>query len=772
MTIPLASNFPDSFDTNTNLYEVHDSLRLILAEDYNPGDTTISWVGDLRVASLFPANGIITLTEQCSDVDRRAISFHYTNIDFTTNTFGGLELLPEFIDDTTKPKRLTHITLNVVDRHHNTIKEAIIAIEEFVGVKGTIDSQPFGETMEGRINFLRRLVLVPRAWFTVNKRIGLVPLEVEFTDLSFRLATDGETGPITYVWDFGDNTSSSISMISSIEVTDVVPDVDNVVVTDLDGGSVIKTYHSPGTYDVTLTVSNNFGSNTITMPAIVNARLESPDEAVINFLPNSEQNITTTGTPVGGPFVVTPVIRTPVETLINIEVPQGRNTNIVDEDVSFAGELLDAEGNAIDPIIEYTWSFADDLPHSNSNEATASYSLGGLYDMKLRVDTESGSYRITTYEDAIDVVEKTNLWYWVYTSSTSNIVRAYEFGLLNETFKVGSVNTLSLNSNDSFLDSVPEEETQKREFRKNVFFAPRGSVFSGTGGSGFLFWASGRDEGDARSTEKIYSREFKGFELGGISEYAVRPDITSQPWNWAGINFDDSSYFLFGNHLTEPAPFTSPVHNNVTSYNLLTQTINSNSFDETADFANGAQEILQNIAQYDSGGDPTYGEFTVYRTASKDDTGYILRNDTVGPFFKLKSFYRTEGIAGDPVQSVRKLADIGGPTKVEGELTDLQLGIYFFNNSGSIAVYGDQVGTWTTSGPGINSVSFRSLQDTTQNGFDDPENTLLVASDGDRRAYITFDYSPNVFLKFNEIDQTFTTLGARPTGSQWLMSVY
>ncbi|GAI56016.1 unnamed protein product, partial [marine sediment metagenome] len=58
------------------------------------------------------------------------------------------------------------------------------AVEEFVGVKGTIDSRPFGATMEGRINFLHRVALQPKAWFSVNKRVGVAPFTPVFTDLS------------------------------------------------------------------------------------------------------------------------------------------------------------------------------------------------------------------------------------------------------------------------------------------------------------------------------------------------------------------------------------------------------------------------------------------------------------------------------------------------------------------------------------------------------------------------------------------------------------
>ena len=154
--LPEVSNFPDSFDSNENLYLVHDSLRLRLAEDYNPGDTTITVEGDPDVFLQFPNTGILTLTEQCSDIEERAISFYYTGKG--TNTFTGLSLLPTF-PDVVKPKRITNVTQNVMASHHNALKDALIAIENFVGVKGTIDTRPLGETMEGRINFLRKLVL-------------------------------------------------------------------------------------------------------------------------------------------------------------------------------------------------------------------------------------------------------------------------------------------------------------------------------------------------------------------------------------------------------------------------------------------------------------------------------------------------------------------------------------------------------------------------------------------------------------------------------------
>ena len=79
--IPTSSNFPTSLDSDDNLFVVHDSLRLRLSEDYNPGDTSIKVEGDFLNISRWPNTGLITLTDQCNDLENRAISFYYNSID-------------------------------------------------------------------------------------------------------------------------------------------------------------------------------------------------------------------------------------------------------------------------------------------------------------------------------------------------------------------------------------------------------------------------------------------------------------------------------------------------------------------------------------------------------------------------------------------------------------------------------------------------------------------------------------------------------------------
>ncbi len=771
--IPESSLYPDEFDTENNLYVVHDGLRLRLSEDYNPGDTSITVEGDFVTLSKFPTTGQVTLTEQCSDVDLRAISFYYSEVDLETWQFKGLELLSGFTD-VVKLKRITNITQNVMEDHHNNLKNALINTQEFVGVKGTEDTEPFGSTLEGRTNFLRRLVLTPRAWFSVDKRVGLVPFEVEFTEKSFRLGTDGTAGEVTLTWDFGDSDTSIISLVSIISVTDEVPDgYENYLVLDEDGGKVIKTYNNPGLYSVSLTVRNDFGEDTVVFEDLIQARVEAPDDAVIRFTPVTTYQSTIAGSPVDGPYVTPPRIRSPINELITIEIPEGENA--ATPNISFGGELLNESGVPFDPITSYTWGLSDDLLHGTGRVTKALYSSGGVYDLQLRTDTEFGGYRITTYEDSIDIVENTNLWLW--THSNASTVKHYEYGLISETFKTGA-GPLTVIRDDSFLDSVPASEAEddetvrerlKREFGKNVGFSKRGTVTSGRQGNSLLYWASGRSESELPADETIEVREFNGFN----GTYITRDSI-SRPWNWVDFSSNSRSYFALGGT-------TDPVLPNVSPTNLYSQTLNlttlsvsipsAPSFDST-NLLGGATELMENVSVFDDDGVTKYGHMSVYRSAVKDNVGYMSRNDGVGTFFRIKSFYRLEGTVGTPFQTFRKLQDIQGPTKAECEMTNLINGIYLLNNSGSISSWNDTSDTWATGGPGINSVAYRSLQDTTITGFDSPKNSLLLTSDGDRRAYISFDYSKNAFLKFNQIDLTFSSLGERPEGEQFIMEIY
>jgi len=703
MTIPNGTNFPEALDDDASLFLVHDSLRAQLVEDYNPGDTSITITGKTDVISKFPANGLITLTEQCSEPENRAISFFYGSR--TDTTFDELELLPGF-PDVVKPKGITNVTQNVMARHHNNLKDALIAIENFIGVEGTIDVRPFGSTLEGRLNFLRKLVLTPRAWFSADRRIGVVPLTVTFTDESFR-------NPTFFLWDFGDGSGPS----SIISASTTVPSTESVVV-DTDGGSITKTYGLPDKYDVTLTVSNEFGEDTVTFPEYIIAKAPPPDEAVITIVPTK--------------------VRT--DTLIALSVDDN-------------GE------NPLDPVVEYTWSLGDDLVHRNNAETFASYSVGGLYDVKVRVDTELEAYRITTLENEINVVERVNLWWLAFNSPKSNTaitktVNVFEFGLISETFKTTLMPDLSVTRDHSFTSGYSEETYQRDVFRRNNSFTPRNTTTSGDKGQSLVFWAE--DE------TTIKFRQFEPFDdtwttpsIGGGG------DTLTRNWNWAAINSPTNTNIVFG--LDSIADMVTDVNQTRDRIALDTLSAATTTY-LSSNYLNGADELTENPDSYPS----------TYRTTFHLSNGYIARNDAgPGGFFRIRSFYRSEGIIGDLVQNFTKLGDIPGSARTELELVSLSSGVYVFNNSGEVAAYNPSSGTWSTGGPGIGSSAFRALQDITVAGASDPSQPLRAASDGDRRAYLSYDYSPNAFIKFNEADLTFVSLGSRPNSNeQFIMGVY
>jgi PKD repeat protein len=709
------SNYPQAFDSDANLYLVHDGLRIRLAEDYNPGDTKITVDSD-SILSKFPPTGIITLTEQCSEISVRASSFEYTEVDTTNNLFTGLTLLDGF-EDVAKPKRLTNVTLNVVDRHHNSLKDALIAVEEFAGKRGEVSTVPLEGTLEQRINYLRKSVLKPKAWIVPSATVGIVPFEVTFADFSLRAPTD-------YEYNFGDGHTASRTF-------PYVPGQAEGTADSFPDGTVTHTYTTPGLYNVTLTVTNPFGTDTIEFQDFIFARTSAPDAATIAFNPGPTQ------------LLVGDVIRS--RTNIPIEVR-----------VTASGE------QASDPITNYTWSLSDDFTHANLDSTDAQYSIGGLYDVKLRTDTTLGAYRISVFPQVIDVVESQNLWMSIFDpleslSATTKNAYTYEFGLISEVFKIKSYNPLSVTRNADFLTGLPSEAQQKREFRRNNGFTPRTLTDSGDQGTSLFYWSEGASTFGA--SQAIRMAEFNGF----TDTYST--PSTSQinrDWNWTSFNSPDTIYFLFGQNDT-PIDLVNPV---VQDVDLATLTVGGTLLRSDNNFENGAEELLTNV------GDGTDGEFSVYRSCWKDSVGYILRNEATGSFFRLKSFYRTEGVLDEPVKSFLKLPDILGDVKLEGQLVALVDGIYFFNNTGEIAIYDPNGNVWATGGPGVGSPAFSTLQDNTVSDFNNPANTLVAASDGDRLAFLSFDYSASTFIKFNQVDRTFNKLPNRPLGEQFAMTVY
>jgi hypothetical protein len=405
------------------------------------------------------------------------------------------------------------------------------------------------------------------------------------------------------------------------------------------------------------------------------------------------------------------------------------------------------------------------------------------------VDTGFGSYRITNYEQAIDIIENQNLWFFNFQTkisdgsvgSSGGVIKTWEYGLLSRSFKILGNQTMTMTRDDNFLNYLGNspyfeftESLAKKEFNRNVEFAPRGSTSSGDAGSSLLFWAGGGTEASG-DDKKIKIDKYTAFS----DTHESVQNISNKPWNWAALISPDAAYFILGSSKISnsegPIVGTNPVNKSRIDYNLLD--LAESNRDERwgvigASFEDGSEEILNHVSNFNQSGVPTNGFFAVYRTTWKDSTGYILRNSSINEFFRLGDFYKTNGSLLSQFNTLTKLPDMIGTAKTEGELVTLSSGVFLFNNSGEISAWNDTTLTWEVGRSTSTSVSFRSLQDNNVSGFSDKSNTLLAASDNDRLAYLSYDYSEKAFVIFNATDLTFQSAGIRPLESQFKIGLY
>ena len=237
---------------------------------------------------------------------------------------------------------------------------------------------------------------------------------------------------------------------------------------------------------------------------------------------------------------------------------------------------------------------------------------------------------------------------------------------------------------------------------------------------------------------------------------------TGVPWNWFSFSDSIRIYIMLGLQTIGPSPQYSTLSR--IENNMSTGSAGSSIPYDSSDLINGANELgtLSNSVP------------ATYRSCYSGGNGFFARNDAgPGGFFRIVNFYQTSGNFTDYATSILKLADIPGSYRTEFQLVTLASGIYVFNNTGEVSVYNTSDNTWQTGGPSVGSAAFASLQDSTVTGYGSSSNTLLVTSDSDHQAFLSYDYSPNAFIKYNDSDGTFSSLGPRPTSNeQFTMSAF
>lgn len=120
------------------------------------------------------------------------------------------------------------VTSGVMAEHHNTIKDAVLQLERYLGV----ETFPEDNSLNGILQALETKFLSPRPLFRAFPTKGPPPMRVRFQN--FTIGT-----PLRFLWDFGDGTTSVES-------------------------SPIHTFLSEGMYTIVLNIITGTGAQGVT----------------------------------------------------------------------------------------------------------------------------------------------------------------------------------------------------------------------------------------------------------------------------------------------------------------------------------------------------------------------------------------------------------------------------------------------------------------------------------------------------------------------------
>lgn len=206
------SAFPDAIDSKADLYFVKNNAATTLKQSLLFGSKQVI----VEDASGFPDVGLIHVSNGRGQAELIYYGAKTGNIfsDLTRGFAGSIR--SKFLSGSA-------VTGSVMADQHNIIKDAILNIQEKVGLRTFPDT----DSMNGQLKQLEDRFLAPQAKFRAYPRVGAPELSVRFQNFTI--------DPMRSLWDFGDGSSS-------IET------------------SPNHTYVSEGTYTVRLNVITSAGA--------------------------------------------------------------------------------------------------------------------------------------------------------------------------------------------------------------------------------------------------------------------------------------------------------------------------------------------------------------------------------------------------------------------------------------------------------------------------------------------------------------------------------
>ena len=183
------SLFPEVIDTKAYLYPAKNNSEtfLLYAANYTSKYLLVESTDG------FPDQGILRIGSPVGTYGPSELIYYNTK---AKGIFR--DLIRGFAGSRQSPWNVkSSVSSGVMAEHHNSIKDAVIKIENKLGVKDF----PEAESLNGILKELEVKFITPKAIFRAYPIKGKSPLKVRFQNFS--------TGPIIrYLWDFGDGTTS------------------------------------------------------------------------------------------------------------------------------------------------------------------------------------------------------------------------------------------------------------------------------------------------------------------------------------------------------------------------------------------------------------------------------------------------------------------------------------------------------------------------------------------------------------------------------------
>ena len=745
--IPEKSTYPEKYDTDFELKTVVDSLISEITNEvkpYNENDrTTYDWENGKGVLSVkninqWPETGYASLylKEHFGKAKNRAVRFHYSGRQ--EDTLINVQLLSENIHYFPVGSLLVQ---NVVAENHNYNKDAIIELQKYLGHRGTQDQS----TLEWFADFYRINIKIPKPWFDVypannmttrseiSKEIRLfVGDYLIFEDQTTRINPGFDINNdfrVKWIYQLGDGTKITISL--DLDTQEYVFDI----VTFDQGQRIVKqerkaswdkkiyhAYRSSGIYSITLTVYNENGKDSITLFDIIKVIDEAPINLNLTLISTSGSKsvFETDGITIYNPLSDSTKVRAKaVQDTVNI-ISNLKNNNLeIDRWIWDFGQFFDND-------------LVLNKPYLNVN-----FSLGGLYDVGLKVVTKSGSFIGAFLEGAIDIVEKPSVWLG-YNNKFSGQLFMNEYSIRSNIWKN---NGLALELDFSY-DLQGSDNTTYLEYTlsKGFHSDPRSDTT-------YALWAQSQTSGKVSSFNTLLnsSQVITSFQkVYGWSTFYIPVDNMDRIYLFGGLeNVRDFE------NISQEVSYVDLTTNSMKFIEATLVTVNDGTEFYSSIFVN-AKDLLKN----------PNNKIAKWKTTSYKSLAYVMRNSSNNVIDELYSF--------DPNISAFTAINTAIPfSKREFGFDSLVDGLYIISNVGDIFRYLPESNVWTTTTIASSRNYAEAFYGNTLASRD--ENSSLVTGTESRNInasntnlYFSYNYDLDAFGKFDLISLSYSKLSTRP----------